>query len=211
MKGYGLAGIAYLDDHDSRFPDSYTWLHADGNERGSIDPCAWHNARYRADGTLWPYLKDKDVHLCPTFKRLAKSIGCNDSRHDPSIPVDPQYSYSMNSCLGEGRFGVVSKATEVRNPDTIIFFSEESLWPVEGLSRLVLNNNNLYLYPTNGQIPGPGVTGTELYNNIATYHKTRGGDLNSGLANIAFVDGHVGIGHPENAYHLGMPKGFKPK
>ena len=118
----------------------------------------------------------------------------------------------MNSFLGEGRaFGVVTKATEVRNPDEIIFFSEENVWPIPGVSSYVLNNNNLYLRPINNTIPAPGVTGTPLYNNIATYHKTHGGDLNSGIANIAFVDGHVGIGHVENGYHLGMPKGFKPK
>ena len=38
LKSYGLAGTMYLGDHDSRFPDSYTWLHADGNEKGLIDP-----------------------------------------------------------------------------------------------------------------------------------------------------------------------------
>ena len=212
LKSYGLAGTMYLGDHDSRFPDSYTWLHADGNEKGLIDPDAWHDARYLADGTLWPYLKAEDVHLCPTFKRLAQSIGCQGPAHNPSIPVDPQYSYSMNSFLGQGRaFGVVTKATEVRNPDEIIFFSEENVWPTEGLSTYVLNNNNLYLRPVGGSIPASGVTGVQLYNNIATYHKTRGGDLNSGIANIAFVDGHVGSGNAKNGYHLAMPKGFKPK
>jgi len=212
LKSYGLAGTMYLGDYDSRFPDSYTWLHADGNARGMIDPDAWHDARYLADGTLWPYLKVEAVHLCPTFKRLAQSIGCQDPGHNPSIPVDPQYSYSMNSFLGEGHaFGVVTKATEIRNPDKIIFFSEENVWPIEGLSTYVLNNNNLYLRPINNAIPGPGVTGIQLYNNLATFHKTHGSDLNSGIANIAFVDGHVGIGNAQNGYHLGMPRGFKPR
>jgi prepilin-type processing-associated H-X9-DG protein len=118
----------------------------------------------------------------------------------------------MNSYLGEGQaFGLVTKATDVRNPDEIIFFSEENVWPIEGLSSYVLNNNNLYLYPVNGAVPARGVTGTPLYNNIATFHKTQGGDLNSGIANIAFVDGHVGTGHAENGYHLGMPRGIKPR
>ncbi len=44
LKSYGMAGTLYLGDNDSRFPDSYTWLHADGNARGLIDPDAWHNA-----------------------------------------------------------------------------------------------------------------------------------------------------------------------
>jgi len=60
-------------------------------------------------------------------------------------------------------------------------------------------------------LPALSKVKNQAYNNIATYHKTHGGDLNSGIANIAFVDGHVGIGHVENGYHLGMPRGFKPK
>ena len=212
LKSYGLAGTMYLGDHDSRFPDSYTWLHADGNARGRIDPDAWHNAKYLADGTLWPYMKAEDVHLCPTFKRMAKMIGCQSSGHNPSIPVDPQYSYSMNSFLGGGQyFGVIKKASDIRHPDKILFFSEENAWPIEGLSTYVLNNNNLYLRPINNVIPGPSDTGIQLYNNIATYHRIKGADLNSGIANIVFVDGHVGTGHADNGYHLAMPAGFKPK
>ena len=208
LRNYGTAGTMFLQENDNRFPDSFTWLHADGNAKGLTDSCAWHNASYKADGTLWPYLKDKDVHLCPQFKRLAKMTGCQDSGHDPSIPVDPQYSYSMNCFLGTGQLAVVEKILSMKNPDETIYFSEENVWTIEGLSTYVLNNNNLYLAPMNGGAPAPGVTGTQLYNNIATYHKTKGSDLDSGVANIVFVDGHVDTGNAENGYHLGMPKGY---
>lgn len=212
LKGYGTAGTMYLGDNDYRFPDSYTWLHLDGNEKGRVDSCAWHNAKYSADGTVWPYLKAEAAHLCPTFKRVAKMIGCRDPRHNSSIPVDPQYSYSMNSFLGEGQhFGVVKTVNDVKHPAKILFFSEENVWPIEGVSSYVLNNNNLYLCPINRVAPGADTTGIHLYNNVATYHKIQGHDWDSGIANIAFVDGHVGTGHVRDGYALAMPEGFKPK
>lgn len=207
LKSYGTAGIMYLQDSDSRFPDSFTWLHKDGN-KSITDSCAWHNAKYLADGTLWSYLKAKDAHMCPQFRRLAKSMGCRDPQHKAHIPVNPQYSYAMNALLGAGTFGIVEKATRMRNPDATLYFSEENLWP-NALCLYVLNNNNLLLYPADGRIPNPGVSGIMLYNNIATYHKAKGADLNSGVANIAFVDGHVGTGSAQNGYFLGAPRGVR--
>ncbi len=210
LKNYGAAGIMYLQDNESKFPNSFTWLHADG-AKSVTDSCAWHNANYLANGTLWPYLKASDTHMCPQFRRLAKSMGCRDPAHKASIPVNPQYSYSMNAYLGAGQFGMMAKATSMKNPDATLYFSEENLWTIDRLCVYVLNNNNLFLYPADGKIPNPGVTGVKLFNNIATYHKAKGSDLNSGIANIAFVDGHVGTGSAENGYFLGVPKGYKPK
>jgi len=51
-----------------------------------------------------------------------------------------------------------------------------------------------------------GLAGTMyIQNNIATYHKTRGNDRNSGIANIVFTDGHVGTGSNEDGYKLAAP------
>ena len=196
LRNYGLSGVMYLSDNNECFPDSYTWLHADGN-KAIVDPCAWHDANYLADGVLWPYLEAKDVHMCPTFFRLAKRLGASHSGHDESIAINPQYSYSMNSFLGDGIWGRFEKVSEIKHPAEIIFFSEENIWPIDGLSVYVLNNNNLYMLQ---------ISGSELYNNIATYHKTKGSDLNSGVANIAFVDGHVDIGSAWDGYKLAMPQ-----
>ena len=209
LKSYGTAGMMYLGDNDTKFPSPFTWLHADGEKKGDYDSCAWHDATYLADGTLWPYLKAEDVHMCPTFKRLSKSVGCQDPEHKDSIPIDPQYSYSMNCYLGNGRYSVVKKSISVKNAADILFFSEENTWTIDGLSTYVLNNNNLLLYPIDGRIPQPGES-TQLYNNIATYHKIKGSDLNSGFANVAFVDGHVGMGNAADGYYLGIPRGYKP-
>jgi hypothetical protein len=40
---------------------------------------------------------------------------------------------------------------------------------------------------------------------LATYHQVKGGDLNSGVANIVFVDASVGKGQAEDGYDLAYP------
>ena len=202
LNQYGIAGRMYLSDNDECFPDAQRWLYDIGGD--IIVPCRWHDATAKADGVLWPYLADMDVHMCPEFYVLARSLGANHSGHDPKIPMDPQFSYSMNAFLGFRGFGnfangnengYVKKSTEVRNSSKVIFFSEENCWTIPGVSTLPLNNN--ILYTRDGDNP---------WNSIATYHKTQGGDLNSGVANIVFVDGSVGTGLAEDSFKLAYPK-----
>jgi prepilin-type N-terminal cleavage/methylation domain-containing protein/prepilin-type processing-associated H-X9-DG protein len=197
LKQYGIAGIMFLDENDQKFPNPMTWLYSDVEQL--IVPCDWHDASKKADGVLYNYLKDMDVHMCPTFYSL-KNMGADHEGHDASIPIDPQYSYSMNYFLGGGGvFGgggneFVRKATNVRQPSNVLFFTEENLWTIDGLSVYCLNNNIFY---TN-----EGVS----FDCIATYHRTSGGDLNSGIGNIVFVDGSVGTGEAEDSYLLCLPK-----
>jgi prepilin-type N-terminal cleavage/methylation domain-containing protein/prepilin-type processing-associated H-X9-DG protein len=190
LKQYGVAGTIYLADNEERFPDPQRWLF---NDSETIAPCDWHDASLQADGVLWSYLKDMDVHMCPTFYLLARSMGANHAGHDPSIPIDPQYSYSMNYYLGSGIFGGVRKSTEVKRPSEVIFFSEENCWTIPGLSLYAINNNILWI-------------GENPIDCLATYHQTKGSDLNSGIANIVFVDGSVGTGLAENGYELSYPR-----
>ena len=202
LKQYGASGRMYLDDNDDRFPDVQRWLYDIGGQ--VIVPCRWHDASVKADGLLWPYLKDMDVHICPTFYALARSVGAQHPQHDPKIPIDPQFSYSMNAFLGfrgVGGFGGgstegnVTRSIDVRHPSSVIFFSEENCWTIPGISSLPLNNNILYIQ-----------SGNNPWNSVATYHQTRRGDLNSGIANIVFVDGSVGTGNAKDSYRLAYPK-----
>jgi prepilin-type N-terminal cleavage/methylation domain-containing protein/prepilin-type processing-associated H-X9-DG protein len=200
LKQYGVAWRMYLSDNDENFPDAQRWLYDIGGE--IIVPCRWHDATVKADGLLWPYLADMGVHMCPEFYVLSLSMGANHPGHDPSIPIDPQFSYSMNAFLGFRDFGgfgngsgYVRKSTEVKNASRVIFFSEENCWTIPGISTLPLNNNILYIRE-----------GNNPWNSIATYHKTKGGDLNSGVANIVFVDGSVGTGLAKDSYELAYPR-----
>lgn len=206
LRQYGLAMRMYLDGNEGFFPDPHTWLHADGGRLGGYQPwqCAWHDPDYLADGSLWPYLNVKDVHLCPTFKRLAKYRGELHPGHSPSIPVVPQYSYSMNAWLGywvgyESQPGV-RKESEVKRPARVFLFSEENMWIIPGLTKSVLNDNFLVINPYDNYC-----------DSFATYHNAPGGDLDKGSANVVFVDGHtelvrVVVENAEDGYKLAWPK-----
>ncbi|HUT28594.1 MAG TPA: type II secretion system protein [Sedimentisphaerales bacterium] len=173
LRQYGVAGRMYLDDNEARFPDPYVWLYTGAGTGGTPDE---EIMGLEPDGSLWPYLKDKEIHICPTFRMVAKRTGRPNA----------QYSYSMNAYLGEfedsgaNRFGGILKETELRGSAGIFFFSEENTWTIEGLSDYVINDNNLL-------IGEPG----EARDCFATYHDAPGRDLDRGSGNLVFVDGHV--------------------
>ena len=189
LRQYGVATRIYLGANEGIFPDAFTWLFKDG-----VRGCEWHNASKtlidnpELAGSLWPYLKDKDVHLCPLFNTIARQTGCTICR-GRDFPVEPQYGYSMNGFLGTASFFVPAqyqneienarRETNVKNQASVFIFSEENTWTIKDLSGDVFNDNNL--------IPSPG-TSDDCF---ATFHDAPAGDLDSGFANAVFVDGHV--------------------
>jgi len=190
LRQYGVAQAMYLDDNADRYPSAWRSLVA--NERpvsGYERYCRWHDPRYPADGPFWPYLKSEKVHLCPSFKVLAKSEGTRHPNHVASNPVVPYYSYSMNSWLGAkqgdpggssatdstGRGGIYTRSEISRSHAEVFFFAAENMWSRPGNSN-VLNDNALC------------PDGRDWF---GTLHSTASGDLNSGMVNVVFVDAHV--------------------
>ncbi len=88
VKQYGLAGTLYLYDNDENFPASYEWLY-----NGAYSVCNWHDESIDFDrnpnhaGVLWPYLDSKDLHVCPSFRYVAKDYGSEHHGHINSIPI----------------------------------------------------------------------------------------------------------------------------
>lgn len=200
LRQYGLAGTLYLGDYEQNFPSPSTWLYISG-QTNILDWCGWHDGSKKADGSLWYYMRNMDVHICPQFYSLAKSFGATHPHHtdtNPQIPIEPQYSYSMNlylgQLMGQAQSGAVRKATGIKHPSEVLFFTEENFWPIEGLSQYGLNNNIMWAQETNS------------YDCLGTFHQTIGGDLNSGVANIVFLDGSVGTGFAIDSYRLCNPR-----
>jgi len=210
LKEYGLAGRMYLDDNEGYFPYSFTWLCKDFGFVG----CGWHDkSKNLVDnpdraGELWPYLKEKDVHMCPQFYVVARMMGC--PRCDGvTIPIEPQYSYCMNSYLNgdawgnvpqqfRGNYEKIRNESHVKNPQRVFFFSEENPFPIPGLSGAGTNDNNLRSTPP---------CNTDCF---ATYHNAPGGDIERGFANAVFVDSHVervSAYPPGNTFILSWPCG----
>ena len=202
LKQYGLCGEMYLNDNDQRFPDPARWLFLDGAGDSIYDECDWHDASKTPDGEFWYYMKNMDVHMCRKFYTLARTIGKEHAGdHKENIPIDPQYSYSMNFFLGGSSFyggnasNFIGKATEVKQASKVLMFTEENLWTIEGYSAYSLNNNLFFTGPKNNS-----------NNCIASYHLMKRGDLKSGRGNIVFVDGSVGRGVYQDSYLHAIPK-----
>ncbi len=197
LRQYGMSGTMYMGDNEQKFPSPSTWLYLSG-QTNLLDWCGWHDGWKKADGSLWYYMRNMDVHICPMFYSLAKSFGATHPNHTNSIPIEPQYSYSMNlylgQVMGQAQAGAASKATNVKHPSEVLFFTEENFWPIEGMSQYGLNNNIMWVQQTNS------------YDCLGTFHQTQGSDLDSGVANIVFVDGSVGSGYAKDSYKLCYPK-----
>ena len=177
---YGIAQAVYLDENDECYPDAWhSLVKTEHPYSGYQRFCRWHDPRYPADGPFWPYLPEDKVHLCPSFKVLAKSEGRRHPSHDPSIPVVPYYSYSMNAYLGSksgaSGGGVINLSEVTRTHSKVFFFSEENMWRRPGCN-WVLNDNALC------------PDGRDWF---GTFHTAPRGDLNSGTVNAVFVDAHV--------------------
>jgi len=190
LKQYGLGSNMYLGDWDGNFPYSFEWLYADGG-RG----CRWHDATKNLNqnpdlaGGLWPYLKSEEIHLCPDFDLVARTVGCANC-DGKTIPVDPQYGYTMNSYLNgdawqsvpqQYRINIerIRNESQVKNPSRVFFFSEENCWRVPELGNAPINDNNLRATPGVGD------------DHFATFHDAPSQDMDHGYANASFVDSHV--------------------
>lgn len=202
MKGLGTVSILYQNDYDEHFPDPEQWIFTkDSNTPEHPMGCRWHdwplvtdvyNSEHR--GVIWDYDLSIKSLLCPGFRDIAKSRGCESPDHNPAIGIRPQYNYSMNAYLGSDRQGGVLNNEKVRKPSTIFFFAEENCWSVRPehpkyaarwlkapLSTKALDDSALLITPT-----------PEAVNCFGTFHGASSKDKNDGSANLSYLDGHVG-------------------
>ena len=129
LKKIGQAQFLYLDDNDDCYPNPWTSLFStEMPVPGYQRYCRWHDPRYPADGPLFiPYIEEDKIILCPTFKTLGKHLGQNHPGHDPSISVEPYYSYSMNVFLGSRSTymydGIIKRSEITRSKAEVFFFA----------------------------------------------------------------------------------------
>lgn len=235
LKQYGNAVNAYLADNDHRFPcaeNAIFWpsVTAQTNPNFYFHPKCWyHDKRCPKDGNLISYLSDSKVHICPSVVSSMVEKGCRyeGDGHDPSIPFQPHFSYVQNAYLGwysfqgwwaygtghDRPYGGVLKLSEVnRTPASVLLYTEESYWPVEGYSRWGLNDTTFVArYPSvawpcennaNRRCSFPEANNSDT---IGTYHLMKGSDKISGRGNVVFVDGHVKSAHKEDSWDLSWP------
>ncbi|AQT67002.1 type II secretion system protein G [Anaerohalosphaera lusitana] len=219
LKQYGIAVNAYAAGNGGELPRPDNWLYSEKAVeeyfalRGS-NACRWHDAEIEPDGLLWPYLKAEKVHVCPSFERFAKSEGSGHAGHDASVPIDVRYSYAMNGYLGTRSVwwrndptpgsvkdnptcGVV-RLSALKRPGSTILFTEETLEPIDGVSRYGINDNVMLArwYPL----------GREDYCDAASgYHSMKNGDPATGRANTVFADGSASNLDVSEAFEFAYP------
>jgi prepilin-type processing-associated H-X9-DG protein len=199
LQQLGRAASIYLADNDYMFFDPFSWLYDE--YCASPWACLWHNADCDFDGQLWQYLESDAVVLCPTFAQLAIEFGPDHQWHDETIPIEPQFGYSMNAYIGglSGYHPDMDSLYDLKKaPSEVLLFTEENLWTIPGVSTHILNDTMLLvsLNPSNS-LP--------FADCIGSFHKTLDGDLNSGVGNVVFVDGHVETAKPEESFILSWP------
>ncbi len=180
LQRLGEAMTRFLADHDDHYPSPWTWLiRTEAPVAGYQRYCRWHDSRYPPDGPVWLYLAKEKIALCPSFAGLAKELGKWHPAHQSSIPVDPQFSYSMNFFLGSQNGvaydGGLKSADITRSKAEVFVFAEENVWPRPGNSS-VFNDTALC---------GDGRDW------FGTFHDAPPDDLNRGVVNAVFADGHV--------------------
>ena len=188
LRQYGVVQNMYLNDFENKFPNP--WLCLVSNEHpvsGYARYCRWHDSRYKPDGPLWTYMPEVKVNLCPSFAVLANSYADRHPSHNAANPIDPMYSYSMNTFLGDpqssggtaGGYRAKNLGRITRPHAEVFFFGEENMWSRPGNGN-VLNDNGLC------------PDGRDWF---GTFHQATAdsatGNLNNGYTNLVFVDGHV--------------------
>ena len=213
LRQYGLCAEMYLNENDETYPSAWDSLF----KTRSSGWCQWHDEENFLDkrpdlaGPLWPYLATQGIHLCPTFKRIGKEYGQNHPGHNPNIPINPQYSYSMNILLGPG---YAEKRTRVRRPMNTFFFAEENMWTIPGLNSYVLNDNALCtIWNTTSPLDSPPPY-SDSFGNFHNSPKLSSligkrwdeiKDTKIGNTYAVFTDGHVDAVTPEESYRRSRP------
>lgn len=231
LKQYGVAGKMYLNDNDDILPNAWNSIYKSVDELPDHPRmCQWHDASRNPDrrpdlaGKLFPYFGSwTKVHVCPTFERFARSYGSeHNSRCNPAIiPIEPQFTYSMNAFLGgfenwsltSDNQELMIKASEIRSPVNVFFFAEENCWRLPIRYTDVFNDNALcgapdlprdakaWIYPT---IPIPGETAT-FRDCFASFHRTTLEKREEGMTNVLFLDSHVDFARYQDTYRYVRP------
>ena len=225
IRQYGIVGTLYLEDNNTKFPYPWWIIYKDPWNNFQADYShLWHADKHHPDkapGHLWPYLQNKKINVCPVFDSLARAGrasghtgGCG------GIPMQPTFTYSMNSYLGAGQYldgvtwgplyaGSVKKLSDIeRSPSQVAFFGEESMWIIKqadgsNLSGAEFNDNVLLVKGTGTSFdPASGTDQRPYADCLASFHKTNDPGRNFGKSNVVFVDGHVDLVEPVDSFHV---------
>jgi len=154
LRQFSQAAAMYTFDNKGSLPYFLSWLHA---EQGSTD---------LGTGQLYPYLKSRQVYLCPTDQR---ALGINPMSSPPPPASIRQCSYGMNCVLCHD---MMQPSTYRADPSTYTAPTRTLLFMEANMARDDLDG-------TVGPMPWVG----ENAGTLSTRH--------NGAGNLMFCDFHV--------------------
>jgi len=194
LKSYGMMAFMYADENDTKMPNAWTSFY--NSRTYPNEPhryCRWHNPDWDLEhhpeyaGPMWPYLKGKGIHICPSFPPIAKEFGPVHPEHVASVPIKPNYNYSMNSYLSD------KKIISMKHHSEIFFFGEENLWITKPYNIYAFNDTAMCVY--------------EVWDSFGTFHMARHADLEDGVVNAVFLDGQVQTVYRVDSWRYSAPDG----
>ena len=194
LKSYGMMAFMYADDCDGVMPNAWTSFYSQRTYRNEPHRyCRWHNPDWDLEkypkyaGPFWPYLRGKDIHICPSFPRIANMFGTLHPEHVEGVPVKPNYNYSMNSYLTD------KKIISIKHHAEIFFFGEENLWITSPYNSYAFNDTAMCVY--------------ERWDSFGTFHLARNSDMEDGVVNAVFLDGQVKTVNRVDSWRYCAPDG----
>ena len=196
LKQFGLSMIYYTDDNDDHLPHMHEWLVSTRNKSSQqvVNGKKPNGQRYNRNqdittGTIYPYLKNQDIYLCPTDKIALKRLGQWSTWSD--------FSYAISGPAMDDRNPRVynAKYSSWAEPDKSFTFMEEAL-------DAPLNDG--HMWPNNWDV-------------LATRHRGSGGGFGingqgnpkeaAGLGNILMGDARVETWSKQKFKTYGYQKG----
>lgn len=201
-RALAMAQHMYAAENQDRATHTKLWVNS-GTTWTSEAYHHWHmethvvggvTVRTIEDGQLWKYVGSREPYVCPVFRKFQhlngrrfRTDGCAHTG------VTAQYSYGMNTYIGPGGNGTVNgkyvtisigkTLGTVETPSRVGLFAEQNNW----------TNNSLYRFPLDdpdfrASSDAPKPTYSDA---VGSYHLIKGGNPDSGVGNVSFVDGHV--------------------
>jgi len=123
LRQLAIAALEYAHDWDGGLP-FLGGAESGGSNNWSGQPgSAGHPVRVE-DGTLWPYIKAREIYLCPSDKGVFPGPG---EYAPPSGPYPKGFplSYSMNYRLKQGKVPYNIDDPEIKRADRMLLFIHE--------------------------------------------------------------------------------------
>jgi len=122
LRQLGLAAMQYSNDWDGGLPFAGSGEAGGINNWAGQPPSSGHPILVD-QGTLWPYIKDRGIYLCPSDKKMATG--------DPRVPKDKYpngfpLSYAMNYRLNANKIPYNIDDPAIKRADLMLIFIHEA-------------------------------------------------------------------------------------